>query len=52
MVVRYELIVDEIIDGKRIDRRAPRLTVFRQVGDAWLVVAHANFGAGTERPEN
>ena len=44
MVVRYFLSVDETIDGQRVDRRAPRLTVFRKSGDLWLVVAHGNFG--------
>jgi hypothetical protein len=43
LVVRYEVVVDEVIDGKPVEREAPRLTVFRRDGDAWLVVAHANF---------
>lgn len=47
MVVRYNLRIDEVIEGKPISKRAPRLTVFRKVGDAWKVVAHANFGAGS-----
>lgn len=44
MVVRYFLVVDEIIAGERVDHRAPRLTVFRRHGDRWIVSAHANFG--------
>lgn len=43
LVVRYQLVIDETIDGEPVTRRAPRLTVFRRDGDAWLVVAHANF---------
>lgn len=43
MVVRYLLIVAETVGGVTVDREAPRLTVFRREGDAWLVVAHANF---------
>ena len=43
MVVRYALDIGGTLDGKAIAGRAPRLTVFRKAGDAWLVVAHANF---------
>ncbi len=43
MVVRYFLIINEKIDGNQISRRAPRLTVFRQIDGDWKVVAHANF---------
>ena len=43
LVARYELVVDETIEGVPVARRAPRLTVFRQKGDTWLVVAHATF---------
>lgn len=43
MVVRYLLSVSETIDGKNVERKAPRLTVFRRDGNKWLVVAHANF---------
>lgn len=46
LVVRYFLRIDEVIEGRQIKKRAPRLTVFRQVGGAWRVVAHSNFGAG------
>jgi hypothetical protein len=46
MVARYFLRIDEVIEGKPIKRRAPRLTVFRLVDGAWKVVAHSNFGAG------
>jgi ketosteroid isomerase-like protein len=43
LVVRYAIVVDETIDGQPVESDAPRLTVFRKSGDAWLVVAHANF---------
>ena len=43
MVVRYALDIGGTLDGKAIAGRAPRLTVFRKAGGAWLVVAHANF---------
>lgn len=46
MVVRYMLRINEVIDGKPIRRRAPRLTVFRNIDGKWKVAAHANFGAG------
>ncbi len=48
LVARYWLTIDETIGGKAVEAQAPRLTVFRRSGDAWLVVAHANF-AGVER---
>src|SRR5690606_38243249 len=43
LVTRYFLAISETIDGVAIEREAPRLTVFRKEGDAWLVVAHGNF---------
>jgi ketosteroid isomerase-like protein len=43
LVVRYFVTVDQTRGGKKVQRHAPRLTVFRKQGDAWLVVAHANF---------
>lgn len=42
-VVRYLLAIDEQVGDTFITRRAPRLTVFRRMGGAWYVVAHANF---------
>ena len=45
MVVRYFLRIDETIDGAEVESRAPRLTVFRKIGDTWTAVAHSNFGA-------
>ncbi len=45
LVVRSMLRIEETIDGAPVDRRAPRLTVFRKIDGAWKVVAHANFGA-------
>jgi ketosteroid isomerase-like protein len=43
LVVRYWLKVDGKIGDQAMEAEAPRLTVFRRSGDAWLVVAHANF---------
>lgn len=43
LVVRYQLDVEQTIDGGTVTGTAPRLTVFRKDGDRWLVVAHANF---------
>jgi ketosteroid isomerase-like protein len=43
MIVRYALALEGSVDGKQMEGKAPRLTVFRRKGDAWLVVAHANF---------
>jgi hypothetical protein len=45
LVVRYFLRINETIQGKPVKKHAPRLTVFRNVGGAWKVVAHSNFGA-------
>ncbi len=43
LVVRYVLDVEQTANGVTRTDVAPRLTVFRKVGDRWLVVAHANF---------
>ncbi|MBT5570267.1 MAG: nuclear transport factor 2 family protein [Alphaproteobacteria bacterium] len=43
LVVRYFLRIEETIDAKAIARRAPRLTVFRKIGDDWKISAHSNF---------
>jgi hypothetical protein len=43
LVVRYHVTIDSIRDGKTVQAHAPRLTIFRKQGDAWLAVAHANF---------
>ena len=45
LVVRYFLRIEETIDGNPVEKRAPRLTVFRKIEGQWKVVAHANFGA-------
>jgi ketosteroid isomerase-like protein len=45
LVTRYLLHVVETIEGKTVEARAPRLSVFRRVGERWLIVAHANFAA-------
>jgi hypothetical protein len=43
IVARYYVTVNETRDGKTVTKHAGRLTVFRQEGDNWLVVAHCNF---------
>ena len=43
LVTRYMLGVTETIKGHKVQKKAPRLTVFRRAGAHWLVVAHANF---------
>ncbi len=43
LVVRYFLRIEETIDGQNITKRAPRLTVFRKIGDNWKITAHSNF---------
>ena len=43
LIARYWLKSTETVGGKRIEGSAPRMTIFRKSGDAWLVVAHANY---------
>ena len=43
LITRYWVTVNETRNGKAVVAHAPRLTVFRREGDAWLVTAHANF---------
>jgi hypothetical protein len=43
LVARYWLRIEETIGGKVAEAHAPRISVFRRGGDAWLVVAHGNF---------
>jgi ketosteroid isomerase-like protein len=43
MVASYVVDVNETLGGQVVQSVAPRLTVFRKSGDAWLVVAHGNF---------
>lgn len=45
MVARYQLVIDETIEGKRVTKRAPRLTVFRKIEGQWMVTSHANFAS-------
>lgn len=47
LVARYTLIIDETVNDQRIERKAPRLTVFRKIDESWKVAAHAVFA----RPE-
>ena len=43
LVTRYNLKLDQVIDGKPVQTLAPRLSVFRRNGSDWLIAAHANF---------
>ena len=43
LVARYQITTNIDIGNEVMHRFGPRLTVFRKDGDAWLVVAHANF---------
>jgi hypothetical protein len=45
MIARYWVKTSEMAAGKRVETYAPRMTVFRRSGDAWLAVAQANFAA-------
>ena len=45
LVVRYMLRIALSIEGEPLEKLAPRLTVFRKIGDTWKVVAHANFAS-------
>jgi len=44
-VATYFVNVDSTRDGASVETYAPRLTVFRKAGDAWLMVSHSNFAA-------
>lgn len=51
LVVTYHVMVDEIIDGvQQPTKEAPRMTVFQWQDGAWMLVAHANFGAINSPP--
>ncbi len=43
MVVSYWLVLDVVENGTTLTRRAPRMTVFRQIDGVCRVSAHANF---------
>jgi hypothetical protein len=43
MVIRYVIVTDQTIGGLPVEAVSPRLSVFRRDGEAWLLVAHANF---------
>lgn len=45
MVTRYFITVDETLDGKTVEARAPRMTVFQRINGNWLVAAHTNLAA-------
>lgn len=45
LVVRYRARVSQTRDGVAVQADAPRLSVFRNDGGRWLLVAHANFAA-------
>lgn len=48
MVVSYWLLIDIEDEGQTLTRRAPRLTVFRNINGTWRVSAHANFAVPQE----
>ena len=43
LVTRYNLMLEQKIASKPVQALAPRLSVFRRDGKAWLILAHANF---------
>ena len=43
LVTRYNLLLEQKIASKPVQALAPRLSVFRRDGKAWLILAHANF---------
>lgn len=43
MVVQYKLKIGLSVNGKPLEKLAPRLSVFRKVDNIWKVVAHSNF---------
>lgn len=46
LMVSYQVTVDEVVNGvAQPTKVAPRLSVFQQQGEKWLLIAHANFGA-------
>ena len=51
MVLRYQVAVDQVINGRPVQGTAPRLSALRREGDRWLMVAHANFARIGDRPE-
>ena len=49
LVVTYVLSIDATVEGQVMQRKAPRLTVFRKIDGSWYVVAHSNFAATGQR---
>jgi hypothetical protein len=44
LVVRWTLVVDELINGAQVSTApAPRLSVFRYENQGWRLLSHANF---------
>jgi hypothetical protein len=43
LVIRYAINADQIVRGQAMHGTAPRLSTLRHEGEAWLMVAHANF---------
>lgn len=43
IVARYDVEVEQIIEGELQSRMAPRLTVFERHEDGWYITAHASF---------
>ncbi len=46
IVARYFAEVNESISRKKTARKAPRLTVFRNINGDWKLISHAVFGVG------
>lgn len=45
LVVAYQVVTEETIEGVAQQTTAPRLSTFRRIDGTWHLVAHANFGA-------
>jgi hypothetical protein len=43
IVARYDVQVEQVIEGELQSRMAPRLTVFERHDDGWYITAHASF---------
>ena len=43
IVARYDVEVEQMIEGELQSRMAPRLTVFERHEDGWYITAHASF---------
>jgi hypothetical protein len=43
IVARYDVQVEQMVEGEVQSKNAPRLTVFERHEDGWYVTAHASF---------